>query len=104
MTFLLHIPYSNVVGVILAWFDTSIGFLGGRFCFHGGRFHLLAHSRVRYEQNTTVHCFFFKHMDARVSVCLKKNSEQFALFTTHLRAYKEAKTTPKEPNRSFQLS
>ena len=62
MTFLLHLPYSNDVGVILAWLDTSIGLLGGRF-------HLLACSWVRYEQNKTVHyCFCFFKTQGHVHV------------------------------------
>ena len=52
MTFLLHLPYSNVIGVILDWLDTSVRLLGGRF-------HLLAHSRVRCEQNKLFIVLFF---------------------------------------------
>ena len=60
MTFLLHLPYSNVVGVILAQLDTSFGLLGSHFF-------LLAHSRVGCEQNKLF--IFFKQRDACTSLC-----------------------------------
>ena len=51
MTFLLHLPYSNVVGVILAWLDTSVGLLRGRFCL----------------------TIFFKHKDVRTCPYLRSH-------------------------------
>ena len=67
MQMLLHLPYSNAVGLIVGCLDTTFGLPRCRFGLLGRRFWWLVCSWVICEISKIVH-YLFKHKDTHASL------------------------------------